>query len=257
MTKSPAMNSPVPSMKKHRSASPSQAIPMSARSRTTRSTMSRRFSSMSGLDSWFGNVPSISKQSVVVRHGSRSNSLRGDQASHAAPRVEHDVEGLDDRRIDERHHVLDVVVEDVLRGERPGRPRRRRDRARGNHVADLPEPRLAAQRERLAAHQLDAVVLLRVVRRGDLRAAVVPVARHGEIHHVGRRHAVVDDVGALAQRALDERRRDRRRREPHVARHGDAPGVEVGDEAAADLPRGVLVDLGRVQAAHVVGLEYR
>ena len=33
MTKSPAMNSPVPSMKKQRSASPSQAMPMSAFSR--------------------------------------------------------------------------------------------------------------------------------------------------------------------------------------------------------------------------------
>ena len=49
--KSPEMNSPVPSMKKQRSASPSQAMPMSAFSATTRSTMSRRFSSMSGFAS--------------------------------------------------------------------------------------------------------------------------------------------------------------------------------------------------------------
>ena len=73
--KSPAMNSPLPSMKKQRSASPSQAIPMSALSRITRSTMSRRFSSMSGLASWFGNVPSTSKHSVVSLHGSSAKSL--------------------------------------------------------------------------------------------------------------------------------------------------------------------------------------
>ena len=116
-------------------------------------------------------------------------------------------------------------------------------------------PGVAAQRERLAPHQLDAVVLLRVVRRRDLRAAVVPVARDGEVHHVGAHHAVVDDVGALLARALDERRGHRRRRQAHVARHGDAPGVEVGDEAAADLPRRVLVDFRRIEAADVVGLE--
>ena len=49
--KSPLMNSPLPSMKKQRSASPSHAMPMSACSAMTRSTMSRRFSSMSGLAS--------------------------------------------------------------------------------------------------------------------------------------------------------------------------------------------------------------
>ncbi|MND04211.1 hypothetical protein D3C83_243780 [compost metagenome] len=49
--KSPEMNSPVPSMKKQRSASPSHAIPISARSALTRATMSRRFSSMSGFAS--------------------------------------------------------------------------------------------------------------------------------------------------------------------------------------------------------------
>ena len=38
---------------------------MSAFSAMTLSVMSRRFSSMSGFASWFGNVPSTSKQSVV------------------------------------------------------------------------------------------------------------------------------------------------------------------------------------------------
>ena len=71
--KSPAMNSPLPSMKKQRSASPSHAMPTSAPWRTTSATMSARFSSSSGLASWFGNVPSTSKHSFVVRHGRRSN----------------------------------------------------------------------------------------------------------------------------------------------------------------------------------------
>ena len=74
-----------------------------------------RFSSMSGLASWFGNVPSMSKHSFVTRHGSRSNSFGATRPAMPLPRVEHDVERLDDERIDERHHVLDVVVEHVLR----------------------------------------------------------------------------------------------------------------------------------------------
>jgi len=39
------------------------------------STISRRFSSMSGLASWLGNVPSIWKHKRVVLHGSRSKSF--------------------------------------------------------------------------------------------------------------------------------------------------------------------------------------
>src|SRR5262245_8319985 len=75
VTKSPEMNSPVPSMKKHRSASPSQAMPMSAFSRSTAAVTSARFSSSNGLASWFGKVPSMSMQSDVTVHGSRANNF--------------------------------------------------------------------------------------------------------------------------------------------------------------------------------------
>ena len=94
MTKSPAMNSPLPSMKKQRSASPSHAMPMSAFSAMTRSTMSRRFSSMSGLASWFGNVPSISKQSRVVRQGSRSKSRGATRPAMPLPASSTTLNGL-------------------------------------------------------------------------------------------------------------------------------------------------------------------
>ena len=72
------------------------------------------------------------------------------------------------------------------------------------------------------AHHLDAVVLPGIVRRGDLRAAVEPVVDDGEVEHVGAEHPVVDHVGALLARPVDERRGERRRRDPHVARDGDA-----------------------------------
>ena len=247
VTKSPDTNSPVPSMKKQRSASPSQAMPMSA------------FSATTALDD-VAAVLLDQRVGLVVREaavdleaeprrpaGQPLEQLRRDQPAHPAAGVEDDVERLDDRRIDERHHVLDV-----RRRARPSsspaprRRRRRRQRVAGNHVADVGDARVAAQRKRLLA----APSSCRCTASGLCEAvicdaAVVAVARDGEVQHVGRDHPVVDDVGALRGRAVDERRRERRRRQPHVAADGDALRLQVGDERRADRPRGLLVDLAR------------
>ena len=69
---------------------------------------------------------------------------------------------------------------------------------------------VTAERKGALANHLDAVVLLRVVRGGDLRAAVQRIRDDREVEHVGAEHAVVDDIGALFAGALDERRGDRR-----------------------------------------------
>ena len=106
-----------------------------------------------------------------------------------------------------------------------------------------------------AADHLAAVVLLRIVRRRDLRAAVEIVGRDGVIDHVGRDHPVVDDVGALLARAGDERRGQARRRHPHVASDADALRLEVGDKRAANLVKDLLVELCRIETANVVGFE--
>ena len=92
-------------------------------------------------------------------------------------------------------------------------------------------------------HHLHAVVLLRVVRRRHLHAAVVAVARDREVEHVGRDHPVVHDVGALRRRAVDERRGERGRRQPHVAADRDSLRLQVRDKGRADRARRVLVDL--------------
>ncbi len=79
VTKSPGTNSPCSSMKKQRSASPSQAMPRSAFSATTRARISRLFSSSSGLGAWLGKVPStaknISTRSMGVPLNTRGASL--------------------------------------------------------------------------------------------------------------------------------------------------------------------------------------
>ena len=72
---------------------------------------------------------------------------------------------------------------------------------------------------------------------------------------VGAGKPVVDDVAALRDRALDERRGQRRRRQPHVARHGKAARPEVGDKGASELAEQILGDLLRIEPANVVGLE--
>jgi hypothetical protein len=69
VTKSPGTYSPVSSTKKHRSASPSQAMPRSAPSESTRSTRSRRFSSRRGSAGWLGKLPSSSKYILSVSTG--------------------------------------------------------------------------------------------------------------------------------------------------------------------------------------------
>ena len=81
------------------------------------------------------------------------------------------------------------------------------------------------------------------------------VAGDGEVHHVRAGHSVVHDVGALHPRAFNERRRYRRRGQPHVTRDRDALRLEIGHEAAADQASGVFIDLARVQTADVVRLE--
>ena len=135
------------------------------------------------------------------------------------------------------------------------RRRRRRNRVAGDHVADIGDARIAAERMVAAADHLAAVVLLRIVRRGNLRAAVEVVGRDGVVDHVGRDHPVVDHVGALLARAGDEGGReagdDSRMSRPTPMRFA----VEIRDERAANLMKDLLVELGRIQTANVVGFE--
>ncbi len=151
--------------------------------------------------------------------------------------------------------MVDVAVEDVFLRDRAALGRRRRQFAVHDHVADVVDAGVAAQRKRALAHELRAVVLLGVVRRRNLRAAGMISAGDGEIHHVGRQHAVVGDVDALFDDAVDEGRDERRRREPHVVADGDLARAEIRREAGADGFRAVLVDVVRIDAADVVGLE--
>ena len=58
------------------------------------------------------------------------------------------------------------------------------------------------------------------------------------------------------RRALDEGGGQRRRGQAHVACDGITARPEKRDKGAPELPEQLLVDLLRVEAADVVGLEY-
>ncbi len=122
-------------------------------------------------------------------------------------------------------------------------------------VADVEQPGVAADRKGTAADDLHAGVLLRVVRRGDADAAVEAVRADGVVDHLGADHPDVAHVGAGVRGPLDHGVRHRRRRQPHVAADRDRPRLEMVDVGAADRVGALLVELRRVEAAHVVRLE--
>ena len=105
-------------------------------------------------------------------------------------------------------------------------------------------------------HDLHPGVLLRVVRGGDHDPAVEAERADREVDHLRPDEPDVDHVGARLGRALDQRRRHRRRGEPRVAPDGDPLRRELLDVGAPDRARAVLVDLRRVDPAHVVRLEH-
>ena len=76
-----------------------------------------------------------------------------------------------------------------------------------------------------------------------------------EVDDVGGAQADVGHVGAGQGRALDERGGERDRRRPHVVADDHLLGAGEMGEGVADPARERLVDLFRVHAANVVGLE--
>ncbi len=127
----------------------------------------------------------------------------GNHSRNAVSGIEDDVEGFDDGGVNEAEYVPDVILQHVHAGQAP-RVSGLCRQAGEDHVADVADARVAAQRKRLAAHHLDAVVLLGVVRRGNLRPSVVPVPGDGVVQHVRAHHPVIDNVGSLRACALDE-----------------------------------------------------
>ena len=172
---------------------------------------------------------------------------------HPVRRVDDDPQRPERPFVDEREDLCDEPVPDV--GRRHLAALRDLEERALRVSPDVLEPRVAADGKRTGAHDLHPGVLLRVVRRGDAYAAVEAELADRVVDHLGADQPEVEDVGASVGRSLDQRRRHRRRREPHVAPHGDPGRPEVLDVAPSDPVGAVLVELRRVDPADVVGLE--
>ena len=217
--------------------------------------MNSRFSGSSGFGSWFGN-DAVGLEEAAARRSIGSRSSTGGSIAPAIPfaasittrsgRIAVDV--------DEREHAVDVRRPDVLAPDR-----RRRDRPGAGTgqgpVADVEEARVAADGQRAAADDLHPRVLLRVVRGGDGDAAVEPELADREVEHLRADQPEVEDVGARGRGALDHRRRHRRRGERMSRPTAMRSRLELLDVGAPDRVRAVLVELVRIDAAHVVRLE--
>jgi hypothetical protein len=94
------------------------------------------------------------------------------------------------------------------------------------------------------------------VRRRDRDPAVEPELADGEVEHLRADHADVGDRGAPRGGTFDRRGRHRRRRQPHVVADGDPARLELLDVGPPDRVRARLVELRRIDAAHVVRLEH-
>ena len=175
------------------------------------------------------------------------------EPTHAVRGVGHDLQGPERGDVDERADVGGELGEEILLPhltallgplEEP-----RRDR-----VLDLGEPGGLADGRGAGPAELDAVVLRRVVAGGEHRGRRVERSR-GEVDEVGRREADVDHVGAGERGPLDEGAAQRDGRRPHVVADHDRRARGEPDERVADALGDGFVDLVRVDAANVIGLE--
>ena len=77
----------------------------------------------------------------------------------------------------------------------------------------------------------------------------------GMLDHLGAHEPEVEDVGPRLGRPAHDRLLHRGRGQPHVPADGDAAWLELLDVCPADRLRARLVELVRVDPAHVVRLE--
>ena len=133
----------------------------------------------------------------------------------------------------------------------PGSPLRRTG-VLGDHRLDLAQAGVLADRLGPGQAHLDAVVLGRVVRRGEHGAGRVEAAG-GEVQHVGRRQAEVDDVDALAgarpRRTPSTSSTPEGRMSRPTSTRSCRPGLAAHEpgERGADAPDDVGVELVRAR----------
>ena len=159
---------------------------------------------------------------VATDHVELRQALEDGREHHAC----HPVGGVDDDAersnlgdVDERQNLRDEAGPDVLAANGSADSDRREPRLRQS--ADLREPRVSADGERPAPHDLHAGVLLRIVRCGDTDTAVELELGDGVIQHLRACETELNDVGPRVRDAVHDGLVHGRRGEPHVVADGD------------------------------------
>ena len=211
--------SPRSSTTKHRSASPSKASPRSALLLQDCLLQIAQVLRVDRVRLVVGEA--AVELEVELGDGERQALERGrdGEAAHAVAGVDDDRERAHPREV--RHqllHVRRVVREHVLLGDRAGALALRDalvEEALG-FLADLDQAALLADRLGAGEAELDPVVLRRVVAGREHRPGDVH-RPGGVVEQVGRAETGVDDVDALAGRAVREGGSERDAGLAHVA----------------------------------------
>src|SRR5919107_3157668 len=180
-------------------------------------------------------------------------------ACHAVSRVDHDLQWPQVLRLYKAQAMFRIVYGDVGLlhrtrvfygvGEIPG----------DDKVADLAEARVSREGNGFLPAELEAVVIFGVVRgcyHGPAGLLEVP---YGEVERIGRDQPKVEDVCSRLGNPLYKGLLQRLARDAHVAGHDD-PGareVKVRYEGTADVSCHALIQARGINAADVVGFEYR
>src|ERR1043165_2746446 len=233
-----------------RSPSPSKARPNSQEEERNVAIRSCKFSGWAGSGWWFGKFPSTSQKSSVPSHPScrynrgasmpatplpQSTAMWKGRASFTSPAMRRTYASSTSRAF------LSGAGAELLFLDSP------------SELLDVfPVQRVARH------HDLEAVVLRRIVAAAHPPAAAGSQGMRREVGDRVRRHADVDHVRARRVQALGERRHELRAREPSVAAHREDRRLALPPQRA-ERAADVAHDFGRQaaadHAADVVGPE--
>ena len=177
-----------------------------------------------------------------------------DGTGAAVAGVDHDLQGRKCRDVHIGQQVLDVLVHQVeLRDLALGS--HRREVALLGQLANVLQTRVLTDGTGLLVHELQAVVVGRIVAGGDHDAAVQFIVEGREIHHLGAAATDVQDLHAAVHETPGQGVPDNGTGMADVVTHGHALRAGEGGIGPTDTPGDVLVQFIRHPATGIVSLE--
>src|SRR5690606_14023816 len=120
---------------------------------------------------------------------------------------------------------------------------------------DLGQTGIRRNRPRSLAHQLEAVVIDRVVRGSDLDTAVHFEVEGGKVDLFGADHTEVEHIHTLIAQPIGQRSLERGGALADISTKHDTPGFEPLGKGPGDAVSDIFVQLSAQLTADVVGFE--